>query len=103
MINRKGALVIISMEVIIVSIISFFIYKKNHSFSINPILKNYISLQANPNLKFYYEPKPNQQIIERPSWSNKSVIHYINNNSLSELTNYPTKKDPNYRQRLVKL
>lgn len=87
---------LISIQLIIISFLSYKIYQKHKNLlgvvSINPIKKQNIQITPKKNLKYFFEPKANTTISEKPSWLPYKAVYTINSDSLNERYEYSIEK-----------
>lgn len=55
--------------------------------------KNTLVFDPNSTLKYFYEPKPNTVIHDKPEWLEYETQYTINSDSLNSLKNYPIGKN----------
>lgn len=99
--SRKYLLwIIIIFEIVGIIAIGVYIYltlilKKNVlgiSTSVSPISKETVNIQANNDLKYFFEFKPGTPIIQSATWIPKPVTYTINSDSLNERYDYNVEK-----------
>lgn len=87
---------LILVELIVITYLSYRLYDRyikynpavKGTYFVNPIYRNTIDFPQNDQLKYYYEPKPNKKILQYPEWSNKTIIHTINSDTINSLSDY---------------
>lgn len=88
-------LILIFIESIMIILLGINIYKQGNilgATSINPIREYDINFNNRAELKYFYEPKPNFNQIEKPDWLGHTVINTINDDTLNERYNYSFNK-----------
>ena len=94
----KLFIIIIIIQIIIISLLSFQIYQKQKNIlgetAVNPIKKENLIFPKEDELKYFYEPKPNVTQIITKNWLPYQPKYKINSDSLNERFNYSVKKPP---------
>lgn len=91
---RKTIYTLIIVQVLIISIILVFIFRKfSKKVSINFINKDYINQIQTAHLKYFYEPKEDTIETIKRDWLSQKVIYTINKDSLNEPRDYPIEKN----------
>jgi len=95
-------IVVVSLEVVSILFISTVIYKRFFSknkvlgtVSVAPISKSDVVIYDLPELKYYFEYKPNENIEVNVPWLSNKVTYSINKDTLNDRYNYSVEKPDN--------
>ncbi|NMB84025.1 SGNH/GDSL hydrolase family protein [Candidatus Roizmanbacteria bacterium] len=92
---KKIILAIIFVEIIFICLIAYNILKISHTNTINvaPIKKEEIISKNDGNLRYFYEPGPNQVKNDYRDWIKDYIPRYtINSDTLNERYDYPVER-----------
>jgi len=95
---KKIILVLVSIQFCIIIVLVFIIYKKNISeikrVNVNPIKKESLVFAPTENLKYFYEPHPEEEVNTNSPYS-QGVLYTINSDFLNERFEYTVEKPKN--------
>ena len=102
---NKFFVVLITFELIIISILSIRLFLPKSDFGCCkyfPTQKEHIIFNPTKALKYFYEPKPNTNEVDKADWFPYETIYTINSDSLNERFEYSVNK-PKGTYRIITL